>query len=281
MALALALLLQLVPEEGIRKLIEQLSAEKIEARSEAYRKLEEIGRPAIPLLEKAALDPDGEVASRARTLLVRIPIREHLTPALLSGVSGIYDRLALGDWTPVFLDLASDQRQPEDRRRYPGIRTEDLSYLAPMAVMNARTEGDKVSVCQAVGRLQLRSAIAPVVVLLKDELPSVRSNAIGAIRDAGARDQASALRPFLSDPSHLVRTVAAHALGRLGDRESIPALLGMLSDANANVRWWAVHALGDLQAREALGEIDALKEDENGFVRQVAKEVAGQLRQKP
>jgi HEAT repeat protein len=282
MALLAALVLQLAPEDAVRKLIEQLSSDRIEARAEAYRKLEEIGRPALPQLQKAALDSDGEVASRARTLLVRIPIREHLTPALISSVDAIYDRLALGDWTPVFLDLATDLRQPDDRRRYPGVRADDLSFMAPMAVTAAKTEADKNAVCQAIGRLQLKTAIPNVVDLLGDELASVRSNAAAALRDADARDRIPALRPLLSDPSTLVRTVAAHALGRLGDRESVPALRRMLADDNANVRWWAVRALGDLRAREALDDVEALKgNDPSDFVRRVAAEVSSQLRQKP
>ena len=278
MVLFAALVLQLAPEDAVRRLIEQLSAEKIEARAEAYRKLEEIGRPALPLLQKAALDADGEVASRARTLLVRIPIREHLTPALLNSVAGIYDRLALGDWTPVFLELAADLKQPVEARRYRGVRTDDLSFMAPLAVDAAKTEADRIAVCQAVGRLQLRAAAANVVALLKDERFLVRSNAVGAIRDAGARDQAAIIRPLLSDPHYLVRSVAAHTLGTFEDKPSVPGLRTLLADENANVRWWAVHALGDLKATDAVEDLRKLQDDPNDAVRRVAAETLKSLR---
>src|SRR6185436_9754812 len=129
-----ALLLLLQQDETIRRLIEQLSADRIEARAEAFRRLEEIGRPALPLLEKAALDSDGEVATRARTLLVRIKIRERLSPALAGQMKDIFERLASGEWKQIFLELAGDLRQPEERRRYPGVRAEDLSFMAPMAL---------------------------------------------------------------------------------------------------------------------------------------------------
>jgi HEAT repeat protein len=271
MALLAALVLQLTPEDAIRKLIEQLSSDQIEAREQATRKLEEIGRPALPQLRKAALDNDGEVATRARTLLIRIPIRERLTPALLASVDKIYDRLALGDWLPVFLDLAADLRQPVEQRRYPGVHAEDLSFMAPLAVAAATSEADRVAVCQAVGRLRLKAAIPPLLDLLQDERFIVRSNAIGAIRDADARDQTAVVRPFLSDPHANVRSVAAHALGRLGDKQSVPGLVKLLADDNANVRWWAVHALGELRAREALDELRGLKDDENEFVRRIAQ----------
>src|SRR5438477_10010468 len=118
MLLVAALVLLIPQEETVRKLIEQLSADSIDARADAFRKLEAIGRPALPLLEKAALDADGEVASRAKTLLVRIPILERLTPALVARVNGVFERLAQGEWLQVFIDIATDLRQPEDRRRY-------------------------------------------------------------------------------------------------------------------------------------------------------------------
>jgi HEAT repeat protein len=276
-----ALVLGLFQEDAVRKLIEQLSSDKIEIRADAYRKLEAIGRPALALLEKASADSDGEVASRARTLLVRIPIRERLTPSLLSAVDGIFDRLALGDWVPVFLDLTADLRQPPERRRYPGVRAEDLAFMAPSAVDGARTEADRIAVCQAVGRLQLKTAIPNVVGLLKDERFVVRSNAVGAIRDADARDQALAIRPLLGDPHPLVRSVAAHALGKLGDQEAVPGLRKLLDDENANVRWWAVQAIGELKARDAAQDLRRLEDDPNDAVRRIATETLSQLRQKP
>src|SRR6185295_10886543 len=212
MSLLAAIFLLLPQEETVRKLIEQLSADSIDARSEAFRKLEAIGRPALPLLEKAALDADGEVASRAKTLLVRIPIRERLTPALVDQVKGVYERLAQGEWKQVFLELAADLRQPEERRRFPGLRPEDLSFMAPMAVQRAETETEKNAVCEAVGRCRLKSAMPDVVRLLKDEQYMVRANAIAAIRDAGSRENIPDVRRRIEDPHPVVRSVAAHAL---------------------------------------------------------------------
>ncbi|MBV8879631.1 MAG: HEAT repeat domain-containing protein [Planctomycetaceae bacterium] len=268
-----ALVLQATSDDAVRKLIEQLSADRIEARAEAYRKLEEVGRPALPLLRKAASDPDDEVSSRARTLLIRIPIREHLTPALLAGVPGIYDRLAGGDWRAVFLDIAGDVRQPEGRRKYPGVRPDDLSFMAPMALDCSREPAERVAVCQAIGRLRLRAAIPSILKLLPDENVAVRTNAIGALRDLDAREEAAALRPFLTDPNVLIRSVAAHAVGRLGDAESVPGLRKLLGDESANVRWWAARALGDLKAREAADDLARLAQDPDESVRRIAAEI--------
>jgi HEAT repeat protein len=281
MRLIAALLLLLPQEEAVRKLIEQLSSDSIDARSEAFRKLEAIGRPALPLLEKAALDPDGEVSSRAKTLLVRIPIRERLTASLIDHVKGIYERLAAGEWKEVFLDIASDLRQPEDRRRYPGVRAEDLSFMAPMAVQRAETETEKISVCEAVGRCRLKSAMPDVVRLLKDDRFTVRANAAAAIRDAGSREHAADLRPLLADPHQVVRSVAAHSLGRLGAKEAVSDLAALLRDPSPDVRWWAVRALGDLEARSVLEDVEKLQDDSNEAVRRVAGETAASLRKLP
>jgi HEAT repeat protein len=280
-SLLAALLLTLTQDEAVRALIEQLSSDRIEAREQAYKKLEAIGRPALPLLEKATLDSDGEVSSRARTLIIRIPIREHLTPSLVNGVAGIYDRLALGEWRQVFLELAADLRQSDDRRRYPGIHADDLSFMAPMAVTRAETETDRVAVCQAVGRLKLKSAIPSVLPLLKDERFIVRSNAVAALRDTDARDQVDAVLPLLRDAHSLVRSVAANTMGRLGARAAIPDLVRLLRDESRDVRWWSVHALGDLKAVEALPEIERLRADPDETVARIAANIAAALSLKP
>jgi hypothetical protein len=274
----LALVLLAPQEDLVRRLIEQLSADSIDARAEAFRKLEAIGRPALPLLEKAALDADDERSSRAKTLLVRIPIRERLTPVLVDQVKGIYERLAQGEWKPVFLEIATDLRLPDDRRRYPGVRPEDLSFMAPLALQKAETDNDRLSICEAIGRCRLKSAMPEVVRLLKSEQYMVRANAAAAIRDAGAKENAGDVRGLVGDAHPVVRSVAAHALGRLGAREAAPDLLKLLRDPSSDVQWWAIRSLGDLGATEALEQIERLRDDPNESVRRVATETAAALR---
>jgi HEAT repeat protein len=278
MAALLSLVLLAPQEDSVRKLIEQLSADSIDARSEAFRKLEVIGRPALPLLEKAALDPDGEVASRAKQLLVRIPIRERLTPALVVHVKDIYERLAQGEWKLVFLEVATDLRLSDERRKYPGVRPEDLSFMAPMALQKAETDTDRMSICEAIGRCRLKSAMPEVVRLLKSDQFMVRANAAAAIRDAGAKENVGDVRALVADPHPVVRSVAAHALGRLGVKEAASDLVALLGDSSADVQWWAVRSLGELGATDALDAIERLRDDPNESVRRVAGETAAALR---
>lgn len=278
MTALLAFVLLAPQDDVVRRLIEQLSADSIDARAEAFRKLEEIGRPALPLLEKAALDPDDELASRAKRLLVRIPIRERLTPALVDQVKGIYERLAQGEWKQVFLDIATDLRLPDDRRRYPGVRPEDLSFMAPLALQKAETDGDRMSICEAIGRCRLKSAMPEVVRLLKSDQYMVRANAAAAIRDAGAKENVGDVRGLVADDHPVVRSVAAHALGRLGAREAAPDLLKLLRDPSPDVQWWAIRSLGDLGATEALEHIERLRDAPQESVRRVAAETSALLR---
>ena len=81
-----AFLLLLIPSTGssqdAEKLIEELRSDSIVVRDDAAGALVDLGTAAIPALEKAAKDPDREVASRARTLIRRIRISVRLTPAL-------------------------------------------------------------------------------------------------------------------------------------------------------------------------------------------------------
>jgi HEAT repeat protein len=274
----LALVLLTTQDETVRKLIEQLSADSIDARADAFRKLEAIGRPALPLLEQAALATDDEVASRAKKLLVRIPIRERLTPALVDQVKDIYERLSQGEWRLVFLELATDLRLPDDRRKYPGVRAEDLSFMAPMALQKAESDADRMSICEAIGRCRLKSAMPEVVRLLKSDQFMIRANAAAAIRDAGAKENAGDLRGLVADPHPVVRSVAAHALGRLGAKEAAPDLVKLLRDPSSDVQWWAVRSLGQLGATEAVDAIERLRDDPNDSVRRVATETAAALR---
>lgn len=281
LALAALVLLQAAGDDVIRDLVERLGSDKIEARNEALQRLEKIGRAAVPALTKATGDPDVEISSRARAALDRLTIREFLTPALLQNVPGIEIRLLRGEWREVFVELAADFRLAEKERRFAGVRVEDLSLMAPMAVRRAFTESQRIPVCEAVGRLKIKSAFPGLLDWLQDDHPVVRMSVVTAARDAGAREHAAALRPILEDPQALMRAVAAHAMGTLGDRDSIPALRKLLADPSPNVRWWSVRALGELKAAGARADIEKLLEDPDRSVHSAAESALELLDRKP
>jgi hypothetical protein len=59
-------------QEGQTVSLEQLRSKKPEVREEAGRRLRALGREAIPLLEKALLDSDQEVALRSKDILRQV-----------------------------------------------------------------------------------------------------------------------------------------------------------------------------------------------------------------
>src|SRR5687768_14942102 len=87
------------------RLIEALRAPDVEQREAATRKLKDLGERAVPALEKAADDPDQEVAGRVRFLLRRAAVAARIGDTLRQAVPGVEDRLAAGDhaWTQVWM----------------------------------------------------------------------------------------------------------------------------------------------------------------------------------
>ena len=74
--------------------MEKLRSDDIKEREAAMRQLKELGRAAVPELEKAAKDPETEVAGRARFLLRLFAVRDLITPGLKKAMPGIEEQLA-------------------------------------------------------------------------------------------------------------------------------------------------------------------------------------------
>ena len=81
-------------DAGAAELVIRLRSDSLEEREKATRRLKEMGKAALPALEKAARDKDVEVASRARHLLKVHGVREKLSEGLLKAMPGVEDRLA-------------------------------------------------------------------------------------------------------------------------------------------------------------------------------------------
>jgi len=274
MILLLAALLQ----EDPARLVERLRADRIEDREEAFRKLEDMGRKAVPLLERAVRDGDEEVAGRARDLILRIEAREHVSPVLARTVPGAVDRVVRGDGAAVLIEVSFDLGLPAAERRFREAGSADLARLLPQALRQARTSAEKFTLCDAALRHNLRSAFPELVALVKDddaracatqtlrrmaakeavpvllplladETAAIRLGAATVLRDLDASEAKPAFVKLTADPSPTVRAVAAHALGRWGAREAVPALTTLLRDESNDVRWWAERALADLRAK--------------------------------
>src|SRR5437870_437423 len=139
------------PSRQARELVEKLRSDQIDERDEAARKIKELGKVAIPELEKAAKNPDAEMSERAKLLLRFIEIRERLTPNLLKEIPAAADRLATGDdhaWTRIFLEAVA--RDQNGVRLHPSLRRPDLESLAAPAVEGAMTADDRKDLCRFI-----------------------------------------------------------------------------------------------------------------------------------
>jgi len=94
-------------------LVEKLRSDSFKEREEASRKLKALGKEAQSFLEKAARDPDAEVAQRAKAILRVIATREKMTPHLIETFPGLDDRLAAEGhraWSRVLDESLTDSR---------------------------------------------------------------------------------------------------------------------------------------------------------------------------
>ncbi len=265
------LLLLLALQDDPAAIVERLRSDRIEEREEAAQRLKEIGAPALPALEKAARDPDGEVSGRARYLLRAIGVRRHLTPGLRRSVPGIEERLAEGEsapWVEVFLDVCAGPAR---------AGAEDLAALSRPAILAARDSSQKHRVIQAVRSGGLRAAAADLVRFLEDEDPAVRSAALRALGALRAAETLPRIYPLLAGAAVNDRHDAAAALGEIGDPASAPRLVPLLADESPLLRARAAAALARLQARDRATDIARLLEDRDPQVRKHAARALGEL----
>jgi HEAT repeat protein len=286
----LVLLLLLVFQDEPAGLIENLRSEKPEVRDAATQKLKVLGEAARPALEKAAKDPDGEVASRASYLLRILQLKNALTPNLQKAIPSAADRLALGEgseWAAVFLEATALTDKGE--RKLQAITRDDLMPLAAPAIRGAAGRVERLRVCWMAANWRLKSALPeirklfegpnreggeeeltwyvvlggreaaePVAALLKDDTLSLRRRAAHQLAYMGTRAQIPALKAALKDPDVTVQMNAATALGALGDRSHAAEIIPLLDGKD---RASAVLCLGFLGAKEHAPRIASLLTD--------------------
>jgi HEAT repeat protein len=307
--LAVAILLPLCagtePAQEFQELVNQLRSEKADVRNDARRKLKEAGRSALPSLERAARDPDPEVASAAKELLRILPIAEKLSPALRAAFPGVEERLALGGdeaWTRAFLEaIGGDPNAPTAPR--PDVGRADLEFLVGRAIRGADS-GQASNICRALMKRPLRSAIPElakllrnpqcsqlaardlsalpfpetleaIVSLLKDQSEEARMRAAEALAGLHLPEAGPPLVALLSDPNDQVKNVAIHSLGTLGYRPAGPALRKCLRLESQPTL--TLEALGKVGCKEAIGDIVPYLEAKNFLVRGYAAMALGEL----
>ena len=234
------------PSDSVRGLIERLRSDKVEERDAAARRLKDLGKAAVPELERAAKSDDAESSARARNLLRTIDLRGRLAPRLLEALPGIEDRLAGDDaheWTRAFLEAMGED--DDGKRRYPKLRGEDVRALVGPALRGAETQDEKHGICSIVHSRSLKSSAGELVALLGDEDPDLRSTAVTTLYLLANRSIVPALVRMLGDPKPEARKAALLALKGCG-AETAPQIRRLLADADPGVVNTAISVLGEL-----------------------------------
>jgi hypothetical protein len=179
-------------------LVRQLGDDEFEVRQKASAQLRRTGRPVLPLLRRAATDPDPEIARRAQRLVAA-------------------------------LDQASDLAVVEAaarvlaHRKPAGAAKVLLAYL-PQADEEGLLD-TLLETLAAVGLVGGKADPALVAALTAKE-PLLRGAAAFAL--AGLAAQRPAVRRLLADKDDAVRLRAARALFGAADKAAVPALIALV-----------------------------------------------------
>jgi HEAT repeat protein len=247
---ALVILIFPALQEDPRGLVEQLRSDSVVDRDRAAKRLLEMGDAARPELEKAAKDPDPEVASRAARILRVFAIRGLVPPRLKKASPGIEDQLAADHdrlWTEAFFAVAGDRN---GKPLTPPVEPADLDFLVVRAFRGAATENERYALSQLAGDRHLRSAIPELLRLLADPSFKVQHAARYALVDLDAREAAPELLTLVGGESVNLALVAQRLIVELEAKEAVPGLVELLRSERDHARANAAAAL------EELGTID-------------------------
>ena len=117
-----------------------------------------------------------------------------------------------------------------------------LDRLASERVVEIRA-----TLANVLGLLQVKSATAALIELLREDADEIRAAAVEALGRIGEMETAPTVTRFLTDPSASVRHAAATALGLLRAAESAPVMAELLDhEEDPAVVIAILNALGDL-----------------------------------
>lgn len=256
-----------------RALVEKLRSEKVEDREDASGKLKELGRGALPELEKAARESDREVTDRANLLIRRLELLDLLSADLKKALPGIEDRLAAGDdneWTIVLLEGSRTDA-------FRGLTAAQLDPLLSRALAGTRTETELDQVSSILVDLNCKTSVPDLRRVLMDPARPPSTGAVMALRALCGKAGIPDFTKLLSHKEGRIRARAVESLGEVDSKESIPELRKLLADADAGVRGSAASVLSLLGARDSAREIAALLRDPDEGVRSQAANSLGWL----
>jgi HEAT repeat protein len=227
--------MQPCPREAVRPLVGLLNGEP-EVREAAAEALGALGRPALAMLFESLKDSDRLV-------------REGAAKAL-----GLFRRGPPEAVRPL-VGLLKDRRAVREAAAAALARIGSPAHAALLAALKDSDPLVRQGAAKALSVFQLGppEAFGPLVKLLKDEEPEVRSMAAVALKRSFPQRAVAPLMEALKDRNPGVRSNAATGLQWLGPdaKAAVPALVEALKDNNTLVRIAAGLALKKIDPEAA------------------------------
>ncbi|GAB4228572.1 MAG: HEAT repeat domain-containing protein [Deltaproteobacteria bacterium] len=241
--------------EAVSLLLPFLKDRDLEVRTNAMRRLVEIGEPAVDPLLAAFADESMRVP--AAGVLLNIG-----SPAVRKTV------------------LAVKHRDPAVRRGALFILQQLEVTAAAPSVQAALSDPDASVQVQAIRAVaHFRGPGALRLLLEKVDTgypPAVRDAAIEALAGLG-EEAVPPLRSMYLQGGGEMRVAAVRALGGTGTREGIELVRSALSDPSALVRYYACRTLADAGDTSSAGAVAALLGDPDPAVREAAGEACARM----
>ncbi|MBE3097029.1 MAG: HEAT repeat domain-containing protein [Planctomycetes bacterium] len=281
----------------VKDIVSSLAGSDAAKKSAAERRLTELGRSAVvPLahLVQQAQIPEAERSAAVRALVqigpAAVPMlvsmaREPAPEVRLAAVRSlatIGNRVGLKAMTDALEDRESSVRQAAAEGL--GAMKQPMSGVAlAKALMKDLSVDVRVAAAEALGKVESRAAVEPLITGLFDSQPRVRQASARALAslagllasgergEVGRGKVVEALAMALSDKDLSVRVTAADGLAVLGDGRAVERLATLLEDPQA--RPAAVRALGRIGGAVTRAHLEKVAaEAKDADVRRAAQE---------
>ncbi|MCP4701358.1 MAG: HEAT repeat domain-containing protein, partial [Gammaproteobacteria bacterium] len=151
----------------------------------------------------------------------------------------------------------------------------------PFLLLAAKDEHKEVhaSAFSALGSLENREALAPLIAFLENPNASMRTNAAKALGQLGYPEAVEPLLPLLENQNSDTRHQAAFALAKLGSTAAVTPFFAMLKDSDAKIRRNTVNAIAQAKfdSSEIVTALVILLKDSEPRVGQAAIDALVQL----
>lgn len=229
-------------------------------------------RDRSPEVLKVALTGLKNV-NEERVVPAMIPLMRHMDPGVRGyAASLLYAR----GWRPeereqqIHYQIASGQLSKAALHGSAAIQSLET-------VIQTGNYNQRIAAVEALGRIDDKRVIKPLLAALRSNDPSVCAAAISALGQTGDPQICDAIVGMLRHNDGHVRTVTVEALGRLGAGRMVEALKPMLRDPVWDVRRAAASALGKLKDSRAVEALTSALRDEDADVREATAIALGSL----